>query len=92
MAFSRFGYVVGLSALLHGLFAYAACLAMPRDGLLAAGTLLVIGAKVMWEQLQGPSRLIEDLVGLPVAADTHLHGFIGGLLLGVIMVVSSRRN
>ena len=90
MAFSSFGYVVGLSAVLHGLFAFAACLAVRRDGLLATGVLLVIGAKVVWEKLHGPSGFIEGLVGLPVAADLHLYGYAGGLVLGVVMVVSAR--
>jgi len=92
MAFSRFGYVVGLSALLHGLFAMAACLAMRRDGLLSAGVLLVVGGKVLWEQLQGPSTFVEDLVGLPVAADTHLYGFGGGLVLGAVIALSAARR
>ncbi|MDP6437537.1 MAG: rhombosortase [Gammaproteobacteria bacterium] len=92
MAFSRFGYVVGLSAVLHGLFAMAACLAMRRDGLLSAGVLLVIGGKVVWEKIQGPSTLVEDLIGLPVAADTHLYGFGAGLVLGTVIALSAVRR
>lgn len=92
MAFSRFGYVVGLSAVLHGLFAMAACLAMRRDGLLSAGVLLVIGAKVLWEKLEGPSTFVEDLIGLPVAADTHLYGFGAGLVLGAVIALSSAKE
>jgi rhomboid family GlyGly-CTERM serine protease len=90
MAFSSFGYVVGLSAVLHGLFAFAACLAVRRDGLLATGVLLVVGAKVIWEKLHGPSAFIQDLVGLPVAADTHLYGYAAGLVLGTVMAVTGR--
>lgn len=90
IAFSRFDIVIGLSAVLHGLFAYAACLAMRRDILFAAGVLIVIGGKVVWEKLQGGSSFMEDFIGLPVAADTHLYGFAAGLVLGVIMIQSAR--
>jgi len=83
LPFGGFDYVVGMSGLLHGLFAYAACLAMRRDRLLAIGTLLVIGAKVIWEVISGPSEFTADLIGMPVAATTHLYGFVGGLLLGI---------
>ena len=92
MAFSRFGYVLGLSAVLHGLFAYAGCLGLRRDGLLAAGALLLVGGKVLWEQIEGPSGVIQDIIGLPVAADTHLYGFAGGLLLGAVMAATRGRE
>jgi rhomboid family GlyGly-CTERM serine protease len=91
LAFSRYGTFVGLSAMLHGLFAYAACLAMRRDGLLSAGVLLVLGGKVIWEKLQGGANFIEQLVGMPVAVDSHMYGFIAGLLLGAVMVTSGSR-
>jgi rhomboid family GlyGly-CTERM serine protease len=91
LAFSRYGTFVGLSAMLHGLFAYAACLAMRRDGLLAAGVLLVLGGKVIWEKLQGGSNFIEQLIGMPVAVDSHMYGFIAGLVLGAVMVTSGSR-
>ena len=85
-----YAYVVGISALLHGLFMYAACLAFRRDGLLAMGALLVIGAKVLWEQLAGPSTMTADLIGMPVATGVHLYGFVGGILLGLLVMWSRR--
>jgi rhomboid family GlyGly-CTERM serine protease len=91
LAFSRYGTFVGLSAILHGLFAYAACLAFRRDGLLAAGVLLVLGSKVIWEKLQGGSNFMEQLIGMPVAVDAHLYGFAAGLVLGAVMVASGSR-
>lgn len=91
LPFASFDYVVGLSAMLHGLYAFAACLAMRRDALLASGALLVIGGKVVWELFNGPSGLTSELIGLPVASSTHLYGFLGGLLLGVVMAASKNR-
>jgi len=87
LPFPNRDYVVGLSALLHGLFAYAACLAMRRDSLLAAGALLIIGGKVVWEQINGPSEFTAGLIDIPVASDVHLYGFVAGLLLGIAMTV-----
>jgi rhomboid family GlyGly-CTERM serine protease len=92
LPFGGYDYVVGLSAMLHGLFAYAACLAMRRDGMLAAGVLLIIGAKVVWENMYGPSELTADLIDLPIAVATHLYGFVGGLILGTVMTVSEKRR
>ncbi|MCP4002047.1 MAG: rhombosortase [Gammaproteobacteria bacterium] len=91
LAFSRYGNFVGLSAILHGLFAYAACLAFRRDGLLAAGLLLVLGGKVIWEKLQGGANFMEQLIGIPVAVDANLYGFAAGLVLGAVMVASGSR-
>jgi rhomboid family GlyGly-CTERM serine protease len=88
LAFSRFGAFIGLSAMLHGLFAYGAILAMRRDSLLGWGVLIVIGAKVVWEQLQGGSQFMADFIGLPVATDSHMYGFAAGVVLGAAMVAS----
>jgi len=91
LPFIGYDYVVGLSALLHGLYAFGACLAMRRDSLLAAAALLVIGGKVVWELVNGPSAYTSGLIDLPVASSTHFYGFVGGLVLGAAMTVSANR-
>ncbi|MGI9309484.1 MAG: rhombosortase, partial [Gammaproteobacteria bacterium] len=83
---NSYAFVVGFSALLHGLFAYAACLALHRDRWLATAVLLVIGLKIIWEQIAGPSAFTSDLIDMPIAADTHLYGYAGGLVLGALML------
>lgn len=92
LAFSRFGTFTGLSAVLHGMFAYGAILAMRRDGLLAWGVLILIGAKVIWEQIQGGSAWVQDFIGLPVATDAHLYGFAAGIILAAVMVTAGNRG
>jgi rhomboid family GlyGly-CTERM serine protease len=87
-----FDYVVGSSALLHGLFAYAACLALRRDRLLAATVLLLIGAKVLWEQMLGPAGFTADLINLPIASSTHLYGYVSGVALGAAMLLIRPAN
>ncbi len=88
LAFSRFGSFDGLAAMLHGLFAYGAILAMRRDALLGWGILLLVGGKVIWEQLQDDGGLAGQLLNLPVANDAHLYGFAAGVVLGAVMVAS----
>ena len=90
LPFGGYDTIVGLSAILHGLFAYAACLAMRRDRLLASSALLIIGVKVVWENLFGPSEFTAGIIDLPVAATTHLYGYAGGLGLGAIIILTRR--
>lgn len=88
LAFSRFGTVYGLSGVLHGLFVFAACLALSRDALLAAGVLLLVAGKVGWEQIAGGSHFVTDLIGMPVATDAHLYGAVAGAVLGAVMAAA----
>ena len=92
LPFNAYDHVVGLSAMLHGLFAYAACLAMRREGPLASGVLLLIGAKVLWENIYGPSEFTADLIDMPIAVAMHLYGYTGGLILGAVMAVSGGQD
>ncbi|MEL4426790.1 rhombosortase [Shewanella indica] len=74
------GYV-GLSGILHGLFAFGA-LADIRSGR-SSGYLLLAGviAKVGWEQWQGAAAEVSALIGARVAVEAHLVGLIGGIAL-----------
>ena len=90
LPFGGYDYVVGLSAMLHGLFAYAACIAMRRDRLLASGALLIIGAKVGWENIYGPSEFTAGIIDMPVAVTTHLYGYAGGLGTAAIVMLTGR--
>ena len=63
---------VGLSGVLHGVFA-AGALRRRRQWLL-----LPLAAKLAWEQWQGP------LTPGPVLVDAHLYGAIAGLVAGAL--------
>jgi len=78
--------VYGLSALLHGLYAFAACLAISRDKLLAGVVLGILGAKLLWEQTVGPSETTADLIAMPIAINTHLYGAVCGVILGLLVI------
>lgn len=73
---------VGLSGLLHGLYALAACLALWRDRLSAGAVLAMLFAKVVLEQWRGSSAALAELVGSEIAIEAHLYGVVLGLLLG----------
>ncbi|WP_182288338.1 rhombosortase [Vibrio spartinae] len=75
-------FYVGLSGILHGLFASFA-LSEALQGR-KSSWLLVVGvcSKVIWEQYFGPSETTRALIEAPVAIQAHLLGLTGGLLLG----------
>ncbi|SHG01064.1 rhomboid family GlyGly-CTERM serine protease [Vibrio gazogenes DSM 21264] len=75
-------FYVGLSGILHGLFASFA-LSEALQGR-KSSWLLVVGvcSKVFWEQYFGASETTRALIEAPVAIQAHLLGLVGGLLLG----------
>jgi len=86
-------WYVGLSGLLHGLFAaglVAALFAGNRTDWLLA---LLFAAKIAWEQLVGSMPGTAAISGGPVIVDAHLYGAIGGTVAALLLVmISKRRN
>ncbi len=73
------GYV-GLSGVLHGVFAAAALWTWSDRPWLGAGLLGGLAGKLGWEQLAGASAASEALAGIPVIVDAHGFGALGGAL------------
>ena len=73
----------GLSGFLHALLICGCLIDIQRH--LSSGWLILVGvfAKVIWEQMQGPSQEIAGLIGAEVGIDAHLYGALTGLLLFV---------
>ncbi|RTZ16481.1 rhombosortase [Vibrio aquaticus] len=92
--FTEMNGYVGLSGVLHGLFAYFAL----QESLTGrkSSWLLVIGvvAKVLWEMTIGASASTSELINARVAVEAHLFGMLSGLVCAVISVViqSQRRQ
>lgn len=83
-------WYVGLSGLLHALFAAGSVRWIARgvrDGWLVAG---VFTAKLVWEQTMGPLPFSEDSTGGPVIVEAHLFGAIGGALAALAYAVRDR--
>lgn len=74
-------WYVGLSGVLHGLFAWGAAMDI-RHGI-KSGWLLLLGlwVKVLYEQWVGPSAEVAELIGANVAIDAHLCGAATGTVL-----------
>ncbi len=72
----------GFSGVLHGMFVFGAAMALieDHDGL-AGFVLLLLAAKVLWEQWFGGSdALTAQLIGAAVVVDAHFYGALAGLL------------
>lgn len=78
---------VGLSGVLHGLFAWGAC--MDISNKIKSGWLLLMGlvAKLAYEQLFGASADLVQFIQANVAVDAHLYGAISGVVLGLLAMV-----
>ena len=83
--FSDMTSYVGLSGVLHGLFAYFALQEALRGR--NSSWLLVVGviAKVTWELTVGASQSTSDIIQARVAVESHLFGVISGLILAFMI-------
>ena len=77
------GWYVGLSGILHTLWAVGATrLVQNGERLIGKLLLAALAVKILWEQLAPPDSDFEQLIGGMVIIDAHLYGAIAGLLLG----------
>ncbi|MGO1298809.1 MAG: rhombosortase [Vibrio sp.] len=77
---SSLTHYVGLSGVLHGLFAFWA-LQEALNGRRSSWILCAaVVAKVLWEQTVGPAHETQVLIGAHVAIQAHLVGLITGFL------------
>jgi len=73
---------VGFSGVLHGLFIIGARFEIRRYKLSGVVLLVLIVAKLIWEQLYGAMPGSEEMTGGRVAVNAHLYGAVaGGLYL-----------
>lgn len=74
----------GLSGVLHGLYVAVGLvyLKYPKERKFALLVLLLISAKLIWENTFGQTGTAQ-LIGSPVLTEAHLIGAIGGLFCGL---------
>jgi len=85
-------WYVGLSGLLHGLFA-AGLVATLFAGSRAEWLLApLFAAKIAWEQLVGSMPGTTAIAGGPVIVDAHLYGAIGGAVTALLLIAASKRR
>jgi len=90
LLFSTLHSYVGLSGVLHGIFAFYAL--SEALGGRKSSWLLVVGiiAKVSYEQCYGASESTVQLIAAQVAIEAHLIGAFTGLLLALTVVTINK--
>jgi rhomboid family GlyGly-CTERM serine protease len=83
-------WYVGLSGVLHGLFAGLLVLQWYCRAERYLWLMLLLSVKLVWEGTTGPLPMTADLAGGPVVTVAHLYGATGGLL-GAICVILLKR-
>jgi rhomboid family GlyGly-CTERM serine protease len=73
-------WYVGMSGLLHGLLAAGIVAQLGKLNAETVILLLLLSAKIAWEQWNGPVPGSESTSGGPVIVDAHLYGALGGIL------------
>jgi rhomboid family GlyGly-CTERM serine protease len=86
------GWYVGLSGVLHGLLTVGA-IAQVRCAHSSGYLLLIlVAAKLFWEQWAGPLPGSEISTGGTVIVDAHLYGGLSGLLFGALLKPRCQKN
>ena len=83
----------GFSGVLYGLYFVAAISAiLQNDRFTGISVALLISGKICWDYFTGGNQSSAELIGIPVANDAHLYGFIGSLLITIVLVIYWRLN
>jgi len=77
-------YYVGLSGVLHALLAVASVQEIKRFPIAGWLLLMLLVAKLLWEQKYGALSGSEHMIGGRVIVDAHLYGFISGLFICMV--------
>jgi len=77
-------YYVGLSGVLHGLVAAGAVAALASERGFATLVLILLGVKLIWEALYGPTPGSGDAAGGPVLIESHRYGALPGVLYSLV--------
>ena len=87
LAVPELQWYVGLSGVLHGLIAAGAAFgtASREERWFSVMVLLVLIAKLGWEQAAGAMPGSAEAAGGPVVVDAHLFGALGGLLATAVL-------
>ncbi len=77
----------GFSGVLYGLYFVAAISAiLAKDFFTGISVAVLIAGKILWDYVNGGSQASAELIGIPVANDAHLYGFIGSLLIAILLL------
>lgn len=85
-------WYVGLSGVLHGLFAAGALRRWSYEPRAAMIMLAVLAAKLVWEQFAGAMPGTGALAGGAVIVDAHLFGAVGGIITAWACRLMNRKD
>jgi rhomboid family GlyGly-CTERM serine protease len=85
-------WYVGLSGVLHGLFAAGLVTALYAGNRSDWWLLALFVAKLTWEQLVGSMPGSAEIAGGTVIVNAHLYGAIGGALTALLIIMERKRD
>lgn len=77
----KVGWYIGFSGVLHGLIILLALENYQKEKKLNIAVLILVTAKLLWEQLFGIAESMENIIGGRVVFDSHLYGAIMGVIM-----------
>lgn len=81
----------GFSGILYGLYFIAAVSAiLKNDRFTGISVALLIAGKIIWDYFTGGNQSSAELIGIPVANDAHLYGFIGAIIIVIFLLMNWR--
>ncbi len=84
----RLQWYVGISGLLHGVWAVGAVLSAWRREVMGWLLMIALAGKLAWEQHAGASLVVASF---PVVVDAHLFGALGALLVLAALTLPRKR-
>lgn len=82
------GWYVGLSGMLHGLFAAGVMVSLRAGNCLEIMLLLLLLGKLVWEQIYGPLPGTAEFAGGDVVTDAHLYGAVSGFMAVLVYMLA----
>ena len=83
---------VGLSAVLYGVIIIGAIQDLPKNKLIAIALIIIVTGRVIWQQFDGASESLTELVENRVAIESHLFGIITGYLFSLLLFLKNVLN
>lgn len=83
--FSNLDWYVGFSGILHGFLILVAYRLITHREFEGWFLLLFVVTKIGWEQWQGASPELKQIIGGNVIIDAHLYGAVAGILISLLL-------
>ena len=88
----EFESYVGLSAVLYGAIIIGALHDLQRNLWIAVALLVIVTGRVIWQQFDGASPELAEMVGTRVAIESHVYGISSGYIYGLITLFKQRQQ